>query len=86
MKAEDYLPLTETSFFVLLSLANAPKHGYGIIKDVERVDRQRLGAVSVETLSPTELLTRYFEVKDVSPQRAQILLRYAEEVMAEEET
>jgi exonuclease SbcD len=58
----------------------------GIIKDVERVDRQRLGAVSVETLSPAELLTRYFEVKGVSPERAQTLLRYAEEIMAEEET
>lgn len=35
MKAEDYLPLTETSFFILLSLATTPKHGYGIIKEVE---------------------------------------------------
>lgn len=35
MKAQDYLPLSETSFFILLSLANSPKHGYGIIKEVE---------------------------------------------------
>ena len=35
MEAPDYLPLTETSFFILLSLAAAPKHGYGIIKEVE---------------------------------------------------
>jgi DNA-binding PadR family transcriptional regulator len=34
MKAEEYLPLTETSFFILLSLATTPKHGYGIIKEV----------------------------------------------------
>jgi DNA-binding PadR family transcriptional regulator len=35
MKAEEYLPLSETSFFILLSLAASPKHGYGIIKEVE---------------------------------------------------
>ncbi len=35
MKAQDNLPLSETSFFILLSLAKTPKHGYGIIKEVE---------------------------------------------------
>jgi DNA-binding PadR family transcriptional regulator len=35
MEAQNYLPLTETSFFILLSLATTPKHGYGIIKEVE---------------------------------------------------
>jgi DNA-binding PadR family transcriptional regulator len=35
MEPQAYLPLTETSFFILLSLATAPKHGYGIIKEVE---------------------------------------------------
>jgi DNA-binding PadR family transcriptional regulator len=35
MKVQDYLPLTETSFFILLSLATSPKHGYGIMKEVE---------------------------------------------------
>ena len=34
MDADGFLPLTETSFFILLSLATAPKHGYGIIKEV----------------------------------------------------
>jgi DNA-binding PadR family transcriptional regulator len=42
MKASDYLPLTETSFFVLLSLAISPKHGYGIIKEVEAMSEQRV--------------------------------------------
>ena len=28
------LPLTETEFFILLSLAPEPKHGYAIMKDV----------------------------------------------------
>jgi DNA-binding PadR family transcriptional regulator len=42
MKIEDYLPLTETSFFILLSLASAPKHGYGIIKEVEAFSAARV--------------------------------------------
>ncbi len=39
MEAQDYLPLTETSFFILLSLATTPKHGYAIIKEVEANQR-----------------------------------------------
>ena len=42
MKTEDHLPLTETSFFILLSLASAPKHGYGIIKEVETFSAGRV--------------------------------------------
>ncbi len=29
------LPLTEATFFILLSLADKPKHGYAIMKDVQ---------------------------------------------------
>lgn len=42
MEADQFLPLTETSFFILLSLATAPKHGYGIIKDVEAMSAGRV--------------------------------------------
>ena len=42
MQAEDYLPLTETSFFILLSLATTPNHGYGIIKEVEALSAGRV--------------------------------------------
>jgi DNA-binding PadR family transcriptional regulator len=42
MKVQDYLPLTETSFFILLSLATSPKHGYGIMKEVEAMSEQRV--------------------------------------------
>ena len=42
MEAQDNLPLTETSFFILLSLATTPKHGYGIIKDVELMSTGRV--------------------------------------------
>jgi DNA-binding PadR family transcriptional regulator len=42
MQAKDYLPLTETSFLILLSLAQSPKHGYAIIKEVEKMSAGRV--------------------------------------------
>jgi len=42
MEAQDFLPLTETSFFILLSLATTPKHGYAIIKEVETISAGRV--------------------------------------------
>ena len=36
------LPLTEPVFLVLLSLAEHPRHGYAIMKDVERVSGGRV--------------------------------------------
>ena len=35
------LPLTETTFFILLSLSASKKHGYLIMKDVERLSEGR---------------------------------------------
>lgn len=35
-------PLTEATFFILLSLAEAPKHGYAIVKDVEALSGGRV--------------------------------------------
>ena len=54
-------------------------------KDVERVDRQRLGGVPVEGLTPMQLLERYLEVKNVAPERAKILLEHAEALMREDD-
>lgn len=31
---DDALPLTHVAYYVLLSLSESPRHGYGIIKDV----------------------------------------------------
>ncbi len=42
MEIQEYLPLTETSFFIMLSLATAPKHGYAIMKEVEAMSEQRV--------------------------------------------
>ena len=36
------LPLTEATFFILLSIAQKPKHGYAILKDVETLSGGRI--------------------------------------------
>ena len=36
---QDHLPLTETTFYILLSMAVERKHGYAIIKDVEMLSK-----------------------------------------------
>lgn len=38
----DYLPLTEATFFILLSLVNSPKHGYAIMQDAEALSDGRV--------------------------------------------
>lgn len=43
------LPLTEATYFILLSLAPGPGHGYAIMKDVQRLSRGRV-ALSTGTL------------------------------------
>ena len=38
---QSYIPMTETAFYILLSLEK-PRHGYGIIKFVEALTKGRL--------------------------------------------
>jgi hypothetical protein len=52
-------------------------------KDVERPARTRLG-ISPEGLSSLELLERYFQSKEVSPERIAQLLERAETFLASE--
>ena len=42
MELEEHLPLSETSFFILLSVAPSPKHGYAIIKEVQALSDERV--------------------------------------------
>lgn len=42
MDIELQLPLTESTFFILLSLAPGPRHGYAILKDVQALSDGRL--------------------------------------------
>ncbi len=43
------LPLTEVTYFILLSLASAQKHGYAIMKDIEAMSHKRV-SLSTGTL------------------------------------
>jgi len=45
-------PLSEPAFFILLSLAAGPRHGYAVLKDVEEVSGGRV-TLSVSTLYTT---------------------------------
>jgi len=49
MDPDTFLPLSEVSFYILLSLASSSKHGYGIWKDVETLSNQSL-KLSTSTL------------------------------------
>ena len=44
-----YLPLTEPTFYILLSLAPGKKHGYAIMKDVKALSKERVN-LSTSTL------------------------------------
>jgi len=82
LRAEQETLLQERE--VLRALNAAAYYVAGVSKDVERAERQRLGAVSVESLAPLELLARFFEVKGMSLERRERLLQAAEEIMAEQ--
>jgi DNA-binding PadR family transcriptional regulator len=42
MDIQANLPLTEVTYFILLSLASEPKHGYAIMKEVELLSGERV--------------------------------------------
>ena len=42
MDIESHLPLTEPTFFILLSLAPAPQHGYAIMKNTAALSDGRV--------------------------------------------
>jgi DNA-binding PadR family transcriptional regulator len=39
---QEEIPLTEATFYILLSLAAEPRHGYAIMKDVEALSKERV--------------------------------------------
>jgi DNA-binding PadR family transcriptional regulator len=55
---QTHLPLTEVTYFILLSLAPEPRHGYAIMKDVERLSQ---GRVSLSTGTLYGALKRLLE-------------------------
>jgi DNA-binding PadR family transcriptional regulator len=48
---QDLIPLREPTFFILLSLASGPQHGYMIMKDIAEMSAERV------TLSTSTLYT-----------------------------
>lgn len=42
MRPDPTSPLTEATFFILLSLSPAPKHGYAIMKEVKVLSKGRI--------------------------------------------
>ena len=42
MKTQTTSPLTEATFFILLSLSPSPKHGYAIMKEVKMLSKGRI--------------------------------------------
>jgi DNA-binding PadR family transcriptional regulator len=49
---QTYIPLTEATFLILLSLAPRPKHGYAIAKDIQDLSEGRV-VLSASTLYTT---------------------------------
>ena len=41
-KLDELLPLTPTAFHVLVALANGPRHGYGVAREVEELTEGRI--------------------------------------------
>ncbi len=60
------LPLSETTFYILLALAPAPKHGYAIMKEVSALSDGRI-ALSTGTLYGA--LKRLLEAGWIEPVR-----------------
>lgn len=63
-----YIPMTETTFYILLSLTE-PRHGYGIIKRVEEMTNGRLTVGSgtiygtLTKMQRDEIITIYADEK-----------------------
>jgi exonuclease SbcD len=54
----------------------------GIIREIEREARVRLGNLSPEEMSASQLLERYLEAKGLPPDRREELMEHAEEILS----
>ncbi|WP_186321390.1 PadR family transcriptional regulator [Bacillus sp. FJAT-22090] len=65
---KSYIPMTETAFYILLSLT-IPRHGYGIIKHVEELTEGRIilgsGTIygTLKKMQRDEIVTVYADEK-----------------------
>ena len=61
-----------------IAAALAPAYSHTLAREVEHEARTRIGGLAAETLTPTELLERYFADKGYEPERVQPLLAAAD--------
>jgi DNA-binding PadR family transcriptional regulator len=67
-----YLPLTEPTFYILLSLVPGKKHGYAILKDVKVLSNERVNLTTstlytaIGRLLDQELIERLFDADEDS--------------------
>jgi exonuclease SbcD len=60
-------------------------HYFTIARDIKRESRLRLGGLAAEDISPLDALKTYLESrKDVSPERARLLLDYGQKLIQEQ--
>jgi exonuclease SbcD len=69
--------LNETEIFAALRSAF---HVAALIKDVERSVRLRIGGRNYEEMTTRQILETYLRVKEVPRERAELLLRYADQL------
>ena len=75
MDRQPFLPLSEVSFYILLSLEPGARHGYAILKDVEDLSRGDLRLSTstlydaLERLLKQELIARVEEETDQAGRR-----------------
>jgi DNA-binding PadR family transcriptional regulator len=64
------LPLTETTFFILFSLASEPKHGYLIIKEVEELSEGRIKMATGTLYGAIKRLIECDWIERIEPRKA----------------
>lgn len=81
MRAEQEASLREREVRAVLKAADSVA---AIQKDVERVERTRLGGQNPEGMPPLELLERYMQSRDTDEERIRVILEHAQKIIDEE--
>ncbi len=81
MRPEQEASLRERDVRAVLRAAS---YVAAVQKDVERIERTRLGGRSPEGLTPLELLERYLRSKDVTEDRIRVVMEHAQKIMDRE--
>lgn len=66
-EVSDLAPVSDQVFHILLSLADAPRHGYGILLEVERRTRGRVSLGTGTLYSAIKRLRRRALVEETQP-------------------